>query len=307
MKVKLKMYCIAHIRAFFSGLGKLFNSPFSGFLTIMVIGIALALPTFLYILLQNTQNLTQSWKEDSTQISLYLKSDLSDMRTQDLLQQLRTNPEIANVTYISPQQGLKEFSQVLDTQTVVNLLHKNPLPGVILVQPILSLRSQPTITILLNSLGNLPEVDNAQLDLEWIQRLGNMINLAKHGIYALTFLLVIGVLFIVGNTIHLATQNERKEISILKLVGATDAFIRRPFLYIGVWYGLFGSLIALILVSAALSWLQKPVAQLTSSYNSDFYLHNLSFSAAFCLFIISISLGLISSWFVVTRELKHTA
>lgn len=307
MKVKLKMYCIAHIRAILSGLGRLFSSPFSGLLTIMVIGIALALPTFLYILLQNAQNLTQSWKEDSTQISLYLKRDLSDMRTQDLLQQLRTNPEIANVTYISPQQGLKEFSQVLDTQTVVNLLHKNPLPGVILVQPILSLRSQPTITILLNSLGNLPEVDNAQLDLEWMQRLGNMINLAKHGIYALAFLLVIGVLFIVGNTIHLATQNERKEISILKLVGATDAFIRRPFLYIGVWYGLFGSLVALILVSAALSWLQNPVAKLASSYNSGFYLHSLSFSTAFCLFIISISLGLISSWFVVTRELKHTA
>jgi cell division transport system permease protein len=307
MKVKFKMYCIAHIRAAFSGLGRLFGSPFSGLLTIMVIGIALALPACLYILLQNAQSLTRGWEEGSTQISLYLKSGLSDIRTRDLLHQLRTNPEIANVSYISPQQGLKEFSQVLDAKTVVGLFHENPLPGVILVQPILSLRSQPTITILLNSLGNLPEVDSAQLDLEWLQRLVNIINLVKQGVYALAFLLGIGVLFIVGNTIHLATQNERKEISILKLVGATDAFIRRPFLYVGVWYGLFGSLIALILVSAALSWLQNPAAKLASSYNSDFYLHNLNFSAAFCLFIISILLGLISSWFVVSRELKHTA
>jgi len=307
MKVKFKMYCFAHMRAAFSGLGRLFSSPFSGLLTIMVIGIALALPTCLYIMLQNIQDLTQGWKNSSTQISLYLKSDLSNIRTQDLLHQLRTNPEIADVSYISPQQGLEEFSQVLDTQKVVSLLHKNPLPGVILVQPILSLRSPPVITVLLNSLGNLPEVDSSQLDLEWLQRLGNIINLAKHGVYVLAFLLGIGVLFIVGNTIHLATQNERKEISVLKLVGATNAFIRRPFLYIGVWYGLFGSIIALILVSIILSRLQKPVAKLASSYNSGFYLHNLSFSATFCLLSISILLGLISSWFVVNRELKHTA
>ena len=298
------MYCISHVRASLASLGKLVRTPFTSFMTVSVIGIALALPASLYVMLQNVQGLSQNWKNNSTQISVYLKTNLSKLQTQDVLHQLRSNPEIGNVSYISPQQGLKEFGQTLDSQKAISTLHKNPLPGVILVQPILSLRSPLAITGLLDNLKHLPEVDTAQLNLAWLQRLHNIINLAQHIIYAIGFLLALGILLIVGNSIRLATQNERQEISILKLVGATNTFIRRPFLHSGIWYGLFGGIIAWILVAIVLWCLQTPVAKLASSYNSDFYLHGLTIGTGISLLIISMLLGFIGSWFVVSRELN---
>jgi cell division transport system permease protein len=293
------MYLVAHLRASLVSLGKLLRSPFTSFMTVSVIGIALALPTTLYVILQNAQSLGQSWKDNSTQISVYLKTNLSKVQTQDVLHQLRANPEIANVSYISPQQGLKEFRKVLDNQKVINTLHKNPLPGLILVQPILSLRSPLAITHLLDTVKKLPEVDTVQLNLAWLQKLHNIINLAQHIIYAIGFLLALGILLIVANAIRLATQREREEISILKLVGATNAFIRRPFLHAGIWYGLFGGIIAWVLVTIILWWLRLPVAKLASSYNSNFYLHGLTTGTGIGLLLISMVLGLIGSWVVV--------
>jgi len=304
MNTKLKMYGAFHLRACLASLGRLTKTPFASLLTIAVIGIALALPATLCVMLQNTQNLTHNWKNNSTQISVYLKTNISQSRTQDLLHQLRTNPEIANVAYISPQRGLKEFSQILGNQKVIDVLHKNPLPGVILVSPILSMHSSLAINQLLDTLKHLPEVDNAQLDLQWLQRLHNIINLAQQSVLALAFLLGIGVLLIIANTIRLTTQNERKEISILQLVGATNSFIRRPFLYAGIWYGLFGGLIAWILVSIILWWLKTPVAKLASSYNSDFYLQSLTVSSTLNLLISGIFLGLIGAWIVISQELR---
>jgi cell division transport system permease protein len=303
MRAKLKMYGALHLRASLASLGRLTRDPFASLLTIAVIGIALALPATLFIVLQNTQNLTHSWKNNSTQISVYLKTNISKTRTQDLLHQLRTNPEIANVAYISPQRGLQEFSQILGNQKVIDILHKNPLPGVILVSPILSMHSSLAINQLVDTLKNLPEVDNAELDLQWLQRLNNIIYVAKQSVLALAFLLGIGVLLIIANTIRLATQNERKEIYILQLVGATNSFIRRPFLYAGIWYGLCGGLIAWIVISVILWWLKAPVAKLASSYNSDFYLQTLSAKATINLLMSGIFLGLIGAWLVISQEL----
>jgi cell division transport system permease protein len=299
MKTKLKMYCIAHLRANLASLGKILRVPFSSFMTVFIIGIALALPTSLYVMLQNARGLTQSWKSDSSQISVYLKTNLSRIQTQDILHQLRVNPEIANVTYISPEQGLKEFGKALGSEKVIGSLHRNPLPGLILVQPILSLRSPMAITHLLDTIKKFPEADTVQLNLAWLQKLQNIINLAQHIIYALGLLLALGIMLIVGNAMRLATQNERQEITILKLVGATNRFIRRPFLHAGIWYGLFGGIIAWIMVTVILRWLQMPVAKLASAYNSNFYLHSLNISSGICLLLISMALGLIGSWAMV--------
>lgn len=303
-KTKINVYIICHIRAALSSLGGLLRKPFSSFMVVAVIGIALALPASLYMILQNAQSLGQHWNNNSTQISLYLNPDLSQNRTQDILNQLHTNPQISDVRYISPDEGLKEFGQTLDLKKLVAVLHRNPLPGVIVIQPILSLRTPTAIAQLMGFLKQLPEVDFVRLDMQWLQRLQNIISFARHVVLALAFLLGIGVLLIIGNTIWLATQNEQKEISILKMVGATNAFIRRPFLYTGIWYGLSGGIISWILVSLALWWLQGPVEKLAISYNSSFYLRDFSLNSGIYLLLFSVLLGIFGSWSAVHRNLR---
>lgn len=303
-KLKIKTYFECHLRAMVSSLGKLSRTPLTSFMTVMVIGIALALPVNFYVMLKNMQNLSQKWNNNSAQISLYLKMNVTSTRVQELISQLKADPKISEVKYISAQQGLQEFSKVLGTDQVIAMLSKNPLPELIIINPIPELRSTQAITTILNTVKALPDVEMAQLDLQWLQRLENIIILVRHIILALAFLLGIGVISIVGNTIRLAAQNERKEIEVMNLVGATNAFIRRPFLYTGIWYGLFGGIIAWFLEIMVLMWLRGTVTNLASSYGSDFYIHGLGFGSGMQLLIISILLSLIGSWIVVNRYIK---
>lgn len=301
---KIKTYAAFHTRACLFSLGRLLRKPVNTFLTVAVIGIAMALPASLYMLSLNFQGVTTGWSKNTTQIALYLKTDLSETRIQDVVRQLKMNPQVTNVTYISPQQGLEDFGKVIGSKTALSSLHENPLPGVIMVQPILSLRSPIEITQMVSSLQAFPEVSSAKLNMQWLQRFNSILNLIQSGITILGILLALGVLLIIGNTIRLATQNDQREISVLKLVGATDAFVRRPFLYTGFWYGLFGGVFAWLIVNIVLWWLRAPAAQVASAYSSSFYLSSLSANTGLHLIIATILLGLIGAWLTVTRHLK---
>jgi len=300
-KYKIKNYLECHLRAMISSLGKLLRTPLISFMTIAAIGIALALPTNFYILLRNMQNLSLQWNNNSSQISLYLRMNTAPSRVQELIQRLKINPQINNVRYISAQQGLQEFSKILGNDKITTILSKNPLPELIIINPIPELRTPQKINTMINTMKSLPEVEIVQLDLQWLQRLDDIIVLAKKITTVLAFLLGIGVLSIVGNTIRLAIQNERKEIEVLNLLGATNAFIRRPFLYTGIWYGLFGGLIAWLSEIISLIWLRNPIKNLAYSYNSSFYIEGLSFNDGLYLLLFSIVIGLIGSWIVADR------
>jgi cell division transport system permease protein len=304
-KNPLATYGVCHLRAAFSSLGRIMRTPLVSFLTIAVIAITLALPTSFYVILQNMHQVSQQWNNNNNQISLYLKNNISNSQAQDLLRQLNNNSQIAKVNYISPQQGLAEFTKSLALEEAMNSLQNNPIPAVIIIQPITAIQSPAAIQNLVESLRELPEVSLVQLDMQWLERFHNIVDLVQHVVNALAVLLGIGVLLIVGNAIRLATQNERREIAVLKLVGATNAFVRRPFLYSGIWYGLFGGLIAWAIVALIVFWLQNPVAKLASSYGSNFYLQGLSDSDGLHLLLASILLGLIGSWFVVSRSLAR--
>jgi len=300
-KTKIRVYFICHVRAMISSLGKLLRTPLTSCMTIAVIGIALALPTNFYVLLHNMQNLSQQWNNNSAEISLYLKMHIAPKQIQDLIQKLKTDSEISEVRYISAQQGLQEFSNVLGNDKVITMLAENPLPELIIVNPAPALRTSQAVGQLLDKMKALAEVETVQLDLQWLQRLDGIIILVKKVIFALAFLLGIGILSIVGNTIRLAVQNERKEIEVMHQIGATNAFIRRPFLYTGIWYGLFAGLVAWFLEGIVLVWLQGSVKNLANSYHSDFYIQGLNFNGGIKLLLLSILLGLIGSWFVADR------
>ena len=148
-------------------------------------------------------------------------------------------------------------------------------------------------------------MDIAQLDRQWVKRLYVIMELVRRGVVVLAARLALAVLLVVGNTIRLAIQNRRKEIVVMKLIGGTDAFIRRPFLYTGFWYGLFGGLIAWLLVSFTILSISNPVEKLTSLYQNQFELNNISFVTTLLLLLISILLGLAGSWLAVGRHLRE--
>lgn len=293
-----------HIRAFLFGLGDLLRAPIASTLTLFVIGIAMAFPAGLYALLQNFQQVLKYGNQDPT-ISVYLQTQVTDSQVNELIKQLQQRREIADVSYISPEQGLQQFQQQTQMQTALQLLPENPLPGIIVVKPRINLDSLKDLKSLVSSLGELPHVDSSQLDMAWLQRLYEIMNLGKRITYGLMFLFGIGVALIVANTMRLATQNHRQEIKVLRLIGATSAFIRRPMLYRGALYGVLGGLIACFFVSLLFLFLQGPAQELSNSYHDHWRLNGLSLLASLLITLSCAGLGLLGSWFAVQNYLRE--
>lgn len=300
----LRSYFIRHIQVFFYSLGQLSRSPISTLMTCMVIGIALALPTGLHTLLKNAQQLSGGW-ESTAQISVFLKKEITVTQAQLLKSDIQQWPDVISVDYISREQALKEFQALSGFGDALKALNMNPLPSVLIVKPKLSKNNEQATQILLNRLRTLKQTDKAQLDMQWVRRLYAIMNIIERGVQILGFLLALAVLLVVGNTIRLAIQNRRKEIVVMKLIGGTDAFIRRPFLYTGFWYGLFGGFIAWMLVSFTMLSISSPIEKLTTLYQNQFVLNNMSFLTTLMLLGISILLGLLGSWFTVGRHLRE--
>jgi len=299
----LNVYLSNHLWVAISTLGNLCRAPLSTFMTSSVIAIALALPTGLYVLLQNVQQLSSSW-EHSEQISVFIKSDQSEPQIQSLQNQLRQWPEIKTVQYISPEQALAEFRQSSGFGDALAILDRNPLPAVLVVQPSMDLSNSNALQILKSKLDSLPQVDQAQLDMQWVLRLGGIIHIGKRAVFILSALLFVAILLVIGNTIRLTIFNKRQEIVVTKLIGATNQFIRRPFLYTGFWYGLFGACLAWLLVAVLMGLIKGPIDELAVLYDSRFAIRTLDGNMSLQLFVVGILLGLLGSWAAVGRHLK---
>jgi len=300
----LQSYFIRHIQVFFYSLGQLSRTPVSTLMTCLVIGIALALPTGLHTLLKNAQQLSGGW-ESTAQISVFLKKNISASQAKNLKQDIQRWPDVLSVHYISREQALKEFQDLSGFGNALKALNSNPLPSVLIIKPKLSMTNEQATQKLLNKLISLRQTDKAQLDMQWVRRLYAIMNIVERGVLILGLLLALAVLLVVGNTIRLAIQNRRKEIVVMKLIGGTDAFIRRPFLYTGFWYGLFGGIIAWLLVSFTLLSISRPIENLTTLYQNQFELNNMSFLTTLTLLGLSVLLGLFGSWFAVGRHLRE--
>lgn len=302
--MNIRSYVVHHLQAFFSSLGRMWQNPFSSFMTIAVIGIALALPSGLHVILKNIQGISAGW-EDAAQISLFLKAGTAEAQAKKLVTSLEALPEISSVKYLSPDDALEEFKNLSGFGDALNALDENPLPTLLIVQPATDFSSPAQIGGLLDRLRSYSEVDLAQLDMEWIKRLYALMEIGRRGVLVLAAVLALAVLLIVGNTIRLAIQNKHEEIEVQKLIGATDAFIRRPFLYSGIWHGLLGAIIAWILVAISLWLLNGPVQRLSLLYDSNFELGSLGLSASLTLLITGVLLGLLGAWAAVGRHLRE--
>jgi len=299
-----KSYLLRHAQVFFYSLGQLWRAPFSMLMTAAVIGIALALPAGLHVVLKNVELISGGW-DGAAKLSVFLKTSVSDDQARQLGKRVRSLPQVAEVEVISRKQALNEFKQESGFGEALDALDDNPLPAVLIITPRLQNNDVAAIQTLATRLKQEPGVEFTQLDRQWLQRLYGIMHIIGRGVLILGVALALAVVLVVGNTIRLAIQNRRQEIVVVKLIGGTDAFIRRPFLYTGFWYGLFGGIIALILVELALWTINGPVENLAGLYASRFYLHNLDSGTIFTLLLLSVSLGLAGSWLAVGRHLRE--
>ena len=292
-----------HAQVALDSLGRLYRNGVSSLMTAAVIGIALAMPSGMYLLLENLDRLSGAWKGQAS-LSVFLKQDVTETRARDLLKRVNAWPEVASVMLITPQQALEEFSERSGFADLLATLDENPLPVVLLVQPDTAHTAPEAASELRQRFSLLPETDLAQLDLQWVQRLAAILDTARRGILIISALLALAVLLVIGNTIRLEIQNRREEILVTKLIGATNPFVRRPFLYSGIWYGILGGLIAWLLVEAGFWLLSEPVASLAGLYQSDFSLQTLPLQLLWMLLGSGIVLGLLGSWLAVGRHLN---
>ncbi|WP_440996124.1 permease-like cell division protein FtsX [Arhodomonas sp. SL1] len=290
-----------HARALADALGRLRDQWLPTLMTTAVIGIALGLPAVFVVLVDNAEAVAGDW-QGRTRISAFLEKGLSEADATEAAATVRQRDDIAGVTYISPEAALAEFRAHSEMDRALELLEDNPLPGVLVIEPTPGL-PPPDVEELSAALRGLAPVTEVRLDREWLQRLHAILELARRGAWLIGGLLGMAVLLVVGNTIRLEIENRREEIVITKLLGATDGFVRRPFLYTGLWHGLLGGVFATVLVQASWALLSGPANALARSYASGFRLRGLDGGDALTLVATGVALGLLGSWIAVGRHL----
>lgn len=282
-------------------LRRFFATPLASGMTALVIAIALALPAALQLGLVNFQRAVAGW-DGQPQISVFLHKEARESAVESFTEELRADADIAEVTHISPEEALAEFRQSSGLGDAMAGLDHNPLPAVLLLRPQNTDRER--LQTLAQRLRDSAMTDAVVLDMAWVQRLAQLTELGRRLSAGLAVLLAMGVLLVVVNTIRLHIENRREEILVVKLVGATDAFVRRPFLYSGLCYGFFGGLLAWLLVAAGVALLSGPVAGLSSSYGSGYTLRGPGFPYLLALTAGAALLGLVGAWLAVARHIR---
>ena len=301
--MNVQAYFARHAQTLVGSLGRIVNQPFATLMTMGVIAVALALPLFLNLLLTNVRTATGNWN-DAFDLSVYMDKKASAARVQSLAKQLRARGDVALVRVVTADQALAEFRDDSGFGKALDALSDNPPPDTLIVTPTLAASPPQGTDALKQAIAAIADVQTVQLDTEWVKRLHAMLDILRRVVLLTAGLLGAGVVLIVGNTIRLDILNRRAEIEVMKLVGASDGFTRRPFLYSGIWYGLGGGLMALILVALAAVILAKPVDTLAKSYGSPFHLKGLGFTAAAGVLALAVGLAWLGSWLAATRHIR---
>jgi cell division transport system permease protein len=301
--MNLGAYFSRHAQVLVGSLGRIAQQPLAAFMTMAVIGVALALPLLLAVFLQNARaaagNLT-----DAFDLSVYLDKKADTARAQALAKQLRLRGDVAAVRIITADQALTDFREASGFGKALDALKDNPLPDTLVVTPTLDAGTPQGTESLKAAIGAMPDVQIVQLDTEWVKRLHAILDVIRHGVALTAALLGVGVVLIVSNTIRLDILNRRAEIEVMKLVGASDGFTRRPFLYAGIWYGFGGGILAVILVTGGTLYLGEPVARLALLYGSGFRLEGLGFVSILEILGAAAALAWAGSWLAVRQHIR---
>jgi cell division transport system permease protein len=292
-----------HVQALLGSLGRLARSPLATLLTVLVIALALALPAALRLFVSNAQSATGNFA-NAVDLSVYLKTDVPLAKAQQLAQAAQRRNDVAAVTLIPADQGLEDFRRYSGFGDALAALKDNPLPHVLHVLPRAADSSPAALESLRHYFGAWPEVDLVQVDSEWVMRFNAILEVLRRSLLIAAALLSVGVLAVVGNTIRLEIAGRRAEIEVTKLVGGSNAYVRRPFLYTGVLYGLGGALLAWAILATAVAVLGEPVATLARLYGSRYVLRGLSNEDVGTLLGAGALLGWLGAWISAARHLR---
>ncbi len=295
----LRAWSRRHAYSLLSSLGSLARQPVASAMTVIVLGVALTLPVALHVTVDNVERISQSWERLDT-LSVFLREDLESADATRLASRISAWPEVAAVDPISPADGLAELSGQLGLDDLGQIVAGNPLPWVLEVTP----SGGAAVPALSQRIQREADVDLVLVDLQWLDRLEAMLGVLRQLVSLLGLLFAVGVAFIIANTIRMEIQNRREEIEVMALVGATPGFIRRPFLYSGLWYGLLGGTLAWLVVRGGLLLLSEPVARLSGSYQADFQLAAPGPAVSALLILGSGLFGILGSWLVVGQHLR---
>jgi cell division transport system permease protein len=270
-----------------------------GALSAVVIGVALALPAGGYAVLDSLRGLAARASLDP-QISVFLKPEVKRPDALALEKSLRADARLAQVRFVPKEEALKELNSAQGLAEVTAALGRNPLPDAYVVTP-----RQGDLEPLVADLGALPGVAHVQADAAWARRLAALAAVGRLAIWLLTGLLSLGLVAVIFNTIRLQILTHRDEIEVSKLIGATDAFIRRPFYYLGTLQGVAGGLLAVIIVWSALALLNRPVGALAESFGSAYRLSALGAADAVAVIVLAALLGWLGTHLSVSKHLRE--
>jgi cell division transport system permease protein len=281
-------------------IGRMRNNLMATLLMFCVIGVTLCLPAILFTVVDNLSRLTGG-VESKPQVSLFLKLDASNKT--EIEAQLKKHADIASFEFVSKNDAWSKMQQDKNTADAAASLEKNPLPDAFYITP---------KNISPDNMGHLQEemqkwngVELAQVDANWVKRLDTILKLGKKAVFVLVVLLGFALITVIGNTIRLQIMTQREEIEVSKLIGATNPFIRRPFLYAGVLYGLGGGLAALIILTLVTMLFNFSVTEIADLYASNFRLHLPSGLSILVLLVSATGLGWLGSYFAVNRTLAQ--
>jgi len=292
-----------HAATLLASLGRLARQPVASFLTVLVIAVTLALPAAAHLAIKNARALGGSW-DNALDFSVYLAPGTSRPEAEELKGLIAQRADVARVELIDADEALGEFREGSGFGAALDYLEENPLPHTLVIRPAPG-NTQESVRLLHEELGNLPQADIVQVDTEWVRRFLAILDIVERAIGIGAILLGAAIVIIIGNTIRLDIENRRDEIEVTKLIGASNAFVRRPFLYSGFWYGLTGGLLALGLVAYGLYLLEDPVARLAGLYGSRYELLSLGWTESGAIVGIGVSLGLVGSWLAAARHMRR--
>lgn len=299
----LRIWALRHVSTCVGALGRLAKQPFANLMTILVIAVTLAVPAAMHLMIKNAQSISGKL-ENALDFSVYLTSDTTLDEAKNLAKIIEQRADVESVVFVSAEDALAEFKEHSGFGSALDHLEGNPLPHTLVVRPSGANTSQ-SMTVLSEELSHLPETDLVQVDTEWVQRFLAILDMLQRAILMGGTLLGVAIIVVIGNTIRLDIQNRREEIEVTKLIGASNAFVRRPFLYTGLWYGLGGGLLALGLVAYGLYALEEPIARLAGLYNSSFRALALDIRESLTIVGVGVSLGLTGSWIAAARHMRR--
>ncbi|KXF82689.1 permease-like cell division protein FtsX [Enterovibrio coralii] len=279
----------------------LLSRPLGNMLTVLALAFSLALPATLFMLAKNIVAVTEEWQAPN-QITVYLQP-MQDERAREFSDEISEWPDVASASYISPDDGLQQLRQIQGFDAAVSLLDDNPLPSVVVITP----RSEDaaSATALASKLRTDSNVDEVRLDSDWLQRLAAIESLVMTLTTVFSALMLMAVFLIIGNTLRLQVLNQKEEIQVMKLVGATDSYILRPYIYTGVWLALAGAVVAWCVVQVNALLLDAAVEKLATLYSSAFRLSGLGIEETLILLMVTALIGLLAARLAAGKHLRE--